>query len=178
MVNKADIRRHTSSELQLPRCTLTRPQKHSSAAFSTSCPLQLSCLALHDRAFARTAHGTPSRGFDSLFAFTLRAVLGIVGNLVCPAWAIVAIASRVPPGDLVLAPIFDDVACTHCSKGLFTPRRKPSTSSSDRCGSNAMKVAMRTSSTGTGSTLRMMVFFSRSKSSQKKPARFIGDISY
>ncbi|KAL6691960.1 hypothetical protein J3F84DRAFT_384852, partial [Trichoderma pleuroticola] len=86
----------------------------------------LSDLVLHDHAFARAAHGAPSRRLDSLVAFALGAVFGVVGEVVCPAGAIVAIATRVSSRDLMLAAIFDDVACAHVAARLSAPRRKPS----------------------------------------------------
>jgi hypothetical protein len=67
---------------------------------------------------------------DSLVAFALRAVFGVVGDLVSPAWAIVAVATRVSPEDLMLAAIFDDVACAHVAGQLSALRWKPSIRSS------------------------------------------------
>lgn len=52
---------------------------------------------------------------DSVLAFALGAVFGVICNLFSRAGAVFAIASCVPSGDLVLAPIFDDAACTHCA---------------------------------------------------------------
>lgn len=52
---------------------------------------------------------------DSAVAFALGAVLGVICDLFLWAGAVFAIASCIPSGDLVLAPIFDDAACTHCA---------------------------------------------------------------
>jgi hypothetical protein len=50
---------------------------------------------------------------DSFIAFALWAVFGVIGDLFSWAGAVIAIASCVPSGDLVLAFVFDDAACTH-----------------------------------------------------------------
>lgn len=52
---------------------------------------------------------------DSILAFALGAVLGVICDLLSRTGAVLAIASCVPSGDLVLAPVFDDAACTHCA---------------------------------------------------------------
>lgn len=75
-------------------------------------------------------------------AFALRAVFGIVGEVVRSAGAIVAIAARVSSRDLMLAAIFDDVACTHIATRLSAPCRKPSMGSSGSFADKMMKRAM------------------------------------
>lgn len=68
---------------------------------------------LHDDALARAAHGAPPRRVYPLLALALRAVLAVGGDVDARARAVVVVAARVAPGDLVLAPILDDVACAH-----------------------------------------------------------------
>lgn len=106
-------------------------------------------------------------------AFALRAVFGVVGEVVNPAGAIVAIATRISSRDLMLAAIFDDVACAHIATRLSAPRRKPF----DEwlgivCGSND-------ETCGGRHVENEQCFSSSSSQSQvKKPIRFMGDISY
>lgn len=123
-------------------------------------------LVLHDHAFARAAHGTPSRRLDSLVALALRTVFGVVGEVVCPAGAIVAIAARISSRDLMLAAIFDDVACAHIATRLSAPRRKPSMRGSSGSFADQM---MKRAKGGTLKTNNAFFFFVAKSSEKANP---------
>lgn len=108
---------------------LSRPHRRSFGSLGRK--LSTPCLpnpnsadarpSLHDDAPARAAHGAPPRRVYPLGALALRAVFGVGGDVDARARAVVVVAARVAPGDLVLAPILNDVACAHVLENWICP---------------------------------------------------------